>query len=527
MFVAFILAKGQSMSTRPLTVVLMVLLTHALANAQSTMEITTTIDLGPDRGQNFGTVFEARDADGKLVAGAGFAGVYNTRFRHDRHTLQFFIRPRNAADDFDVQTLPRPNADRGVYMLDYNGRLYAASHFSDRMFRWWDEASGQWVDDPTFGSEAHGSGDLVMLVAGRELRGINSQVHYDGKLLLDRPGVGHYHHFYYAAGHLVFFHNNRGGDPAFSRLYACKWDPESNQPLDLDNAAVLDVTFPGETPFAIGQLNGKIVNSSNMGGVYLLDDGAWRVLVEPDDKTSYQLYSMLNWHDKLLMAHYPSGHLFEFDGQAIRELEGWPPRMEGVSGSAREAQTTCLFGGDIHVGVWPWAELWRRDESSGDWSFLRRMFERPELTAAVNHPWEQEVRDYNQAHGKEIVANNWGHRVTGLVPLGGSLYVSTSAKAPWPAKDRLDFLTDEVWEEYGRVYRLTPRQGGIISAPIEWKNGPTTLTFTVTASGKMTVSQDGRLLGEATAALDGDWTITWSDGVFGPLGGSMTDQQVQ
>ncbi|GIS58962.1 MAG: hypothetical protein CM1200mP2_11870 [Planctomycetaceae bacterium] len=38
----------------------------------------TTVDRGRDRGQPFGSLFEARDAKGRLVAGAGFEEVYNT-----------------------------------------------------------------------------------------------------------------------------------------------------------------------------------------------------------------------------------------------------------------------------------------------------------------------------------------------------------------------------------------------------------------------------------------------------------------
>ena len=68
------------------------------------MQIATTIDFGKDVGQNWGTLFEARDAEGRTVLGAGFTGVYNTAFRMDRYTLQFFVRDDEAEMKFE--TLP-------------------------------------------------------------------------------------------------------------------------------------------------------------------------------------------------------------------------------------------------------------------------------------------------------------------------------------------------------------------------------------------------------------------------------------
>src|SRR5690606_29007431 len=40
--------------------------------------VEVEIELGEDRGQNFGTLFEVTDAEGRAIAGAGFPGAYNT-----------------------------------------------------------------------------------------------------------------------------------------------------------------------------------------------------------------------------------------------------------------------------------------------------------------------------------------------------------------------------------------------------------------------------------------------------------------
>jgi len=69
---------------------------------------------------------------------------------------------------------------------------------------------------------------------------------------------------------------------------------------------------------------------------------------------SYQLYSTMAFHDQLIMGQYPTGRIFAYDGKKITDLAGWPPKLKGVSGNAREAQTTVVYGGDVFVGVWPW-----------------------------------------------------------------------------------------------------------------------------------------------------------------------------
>jgi hypothetical protein len=111
-------------------------------------------------------------------------------------------------------------------------------------------------------------------------------------------------------------------------------------------------------------------------------------LRDPDGK-SFQVYSALNYYDRLLLGHYPSGCVYEFDGQNIRLQAGWPPRLPGVSGSAREAQTTTIYRGDLYIGVWPWAEIWRYDRDADHWHSMGRAFTGPALTDTVTHPYEQ------------------------------------------------------------------------------------------------------------------------------------------
>ena len=70
------------------------------------LSISATVDFGQDVGQNLGSLFQARDAAGKVVAGAGYLGAFNTDARSDRHALQVFVKPPGV--DVANPSTPRP-----------------------------------------------------------------------------------------------------------------------------------------------------------------------------------------------------------------------------------------------------------------------------------------------------------------------------------------------------------------------------------------------------------------------------------
>jgi len=491
---------------------------------EASMRVTVRMDRGEDLGQSFGSLFELGTADGKLVVGAGFQDVFNTHLRCDRHTVHFFVRPTDGARQYDCQPLPRPGPDAGAYLFDVADTLY----FRGGTIRRWDEEAQQWRDDPNrfSGRTRLGRGMLAFAT---------NHVEYDGRRILRGPEKGDFYRFYYAHGHLFFYHTwwagKRDGyrlyeadDKGFSKLYACPWTP-AEASVDLGRATVLTLPVLGETPFAYGQLGKEVLTCSNIGGLYVFDGQAWKTLVEPKLKTSYQIYTMVNFYDKLLMGQYPSGRLFVYDGEQVTHPPDWPPRLEGVSKSAREAQTAAIYGGDLFVGVWPWGELWRLNHDTGAWSFVRRMFPHPPITDKTTHPYEKECI------ALKLVTNQWGQRVTSLTPLADSLIVSTSAKWPCKWEPRFEFVPDGKWQDYGRVYRL--KAPGNLCAATAWTDGPTELQFS-TNGRELRISQDGKPL--ASAPLDeslaaglaagGVGKITWGAGAFGAFGGTSLTGQV-
>lgn len=487
--------------------------------AERGLTFKVTIDRGADLGQSFGSLFEAASEDGSLAIGAGFPNDYNTRYRGDRHAVQFFVRPKHGGRSFEVATLPRPNDLCGTYLYGRDGVVYSTYGGVRR----WDAQADRWRETPAIGGT-----EETMRVGKGVLEFGDSTVKYEGREILSNPPQGSYQLFFYAHGHLCFYHVNRregayrpyqNDQDGFSKLYACPWTPGEER-VDLSQAVVHTLPVVGETTFAWGQHDRQIVTGSNVGGFYVFEDGRWRMLLEPNINVSYQLYSTMAFFDRLLMGQYPTGRLFDYDGKQITDRAGWPPKPPGVSGSAREAQTTAVYGGEVFVGVWPWGELWRYNPDSQEWTLLQRMFSHPELSDAIVHPYDAENKNYQ-------VANLWGQRVTSLVPSGDGLFISTSAKSPaeWQP-EKFPFLAPDKWKSYGSVYRLT--MPGHLGANTAWTTGPTTLEFTL-HNGEMAISQDGKRLAATSIAgplaeqLRRDLKlkpVEWGRGIYGQFAGT-------
>jgi hypothetical protein len=483
------------------------------------LQFSVTVDRGEDIGQNFGSLFEISSQDGALVIGAGFQNHYNTRYRGDRHAIQFFVRPTDGERSYQIEPLPRPNALCGTYLMSRDGVLYS-------MYggvKSWDAQTGEWKP-----AEELGGTSESMRVGEELLEFGDSVVQFRGEKILDRPARGRYLMFFYANGHLCFYHVDNGNRPyraftneadGFSRLHACPWVP-GNGPVDLSQAITLTLPVVGETTFAWGQSGGQIFTGSNIGGFYLFEAGQWRMLLEPELNTSFQLYSSVVSYDRMLLGQYPTGRMFAFDGRQLAELPNSPPVLTGVSPSSREAQTSVIYAGDLMVGVWPWGEVWRQNPGSGEWQFLQRMFNHPDITDRVIHPYDEENRG-------NPVSNLWGQRVTSMIPLGADLYISTSAKGAetrWEP-ERYPFLAPEKWKSYGTVWRL--RMPGHLSASTAWTAGQTTLDFSIRGT-TMTISQDGQKLAETTISgpladqlrrVSKFQPVRWDEGIYGKFTG--------
>ena len=476
-------------------------------------------DIGPDVGQSFGSLFESRNSEGRVVVGAGFQDVYNTRFRNDRHTLQFYVRPNAGDERFTIRRTPHPDLDCGVYLFDHDSSIYAWTSVGNNSVRKWDETAKKWIAQLPRSMAAVRSGDGVMRLGDGRLVFGNNKVRYNDRVILTSKDTDY--NYYYAHGHLFFYRQLRASQGGNTVLYACPWTPREPQ-VDLSRAIVFKPKYDREVPFAWGQIGKQALTVSNQGGLYVFEEGKWRTLLEANNQVSYQVYSIIQLYDRLLLAQYPTGNLFEYRGKGKpKQLKGFPPKLPGVSASARECQTTAIYRGELFAGVWPWAEIWRYDFDKQKWHSLGRGFTHPKLTDKQTHPYEQHTKRFR------LVQNHWGQRITGMIPMGDELWMSTSAKGTYRWHAKYDFLTEMQRREYGAVLRL--KMPGSLSVPIRWNGGKLNLKFQVDRK-RMAVYQDGKLL--ASQSLGSQFKVNldklktkWGTGIFGPLAGKVISRK--
>ncbi|MCA9039366.1 MAG: family 10 glycosylhydrolase, partial [Planctomycetaceae bacterium] len=484
-------------------------------NKKPLLQVEMEIDFGEDRGQNLGSLFEVYDAEGKLVAGAGFVGAYNSYVRNDRERLHFFLKLDESTPE--INALPRVNKFTGVYLSDVGEELYARGRFAE------DDRFYQWKPDSDTWQVREEITEYDSPVAGKPLHIAAKKIEYDGQTILDLTGhediIGER---YYALGHLFLKTYAEPRSLESNQVLAIPWSPyQDDLQINLEQAIRLPLRSDKEFVYSFGQLNDEVLIATNTGGVYRFSNGTWVALVEPILTQSYQIYSMLNYYDRILMGHYPTGHLYEYDGHELKLLEDWPPVLPGVSPSAREAQTLMIYGGDLYAGVWPWAEVWRYDQNAGKWLFSRRMFDHPELTDKVVHPYENETKAVADMY------NLWGQRVTSLITMHDSLYISTSSKSGFAHESKFDFLSGERLEDYGRVYRM--KQPGQLTVPTSWQSGPRRFTFEL-LDDRMRIFEGEKLVAQQKLAVSTllnrePKRIVWGRGVYGKLAGDLLSHQ--
>jgi hypothetical protein len=476
-----------------------------LCAADTQFRLAIAFSREADRGENWGSLFEITDPTGAPIAGAGYLGAYNTFPRSDRDELHVFVRSLEAKQEWRIERLPPiESTATGFYPFQVGGELYVSPrNGSDPRVHLWDSSSGSWrvVDDVPNGSER---------IAGKSLHVTTDAVTWDGRTLI-KPAAGYrFGEHYFAGEKLVLRAFRSDGVKPENTFVVHTWSPdESLEPQPVQDFT-LELPQPREFVYAFAQWHDHTLAITNMGGVYRLRPSGWDVLRVPEPSVSYQIYSALNYRDKLLLGHYPTGEIYEYAGDKLILKKGWPPVMPGVSHNAREAQTLAIYNGELYAGVWPWAEVWRYD--GADWHFVQRMFSHPALIDSVTHPYEAETKNVDN------VFNLWGQRVTGLVPYKGSLIITTSSKggAPWDPK--FAFLSPDEQRDYGAIYRATLPGQISVHAPVS----PIPTRLELTKDGEfLTVRLNGAESGKIRVAPQ-TWrrlahgTILWADGIYGP-----------
>lgn len=470
---------------------------------------TVEIEFGEDRGQSFGNLFELIDDEGNVLGGAGFLDVYNTRFRNDRYKLQFYIKPTKQTDPL-ISRHPVPTRHTGLFIFDEGETIYGWA--DDRHTYEFDTQTNTWAKSRRYEVGNLPSGFGGMKLGDGYLSFRRSGIYFNDKLAVHLPASGRVYNFYYAEHHLFFFHQDQSNDEQFTKIYAVPWKPGDTTVDALPNSPSITCRYPRTTPFSWGQHQGRVVTVGNYGGIYTFVDGKWIEELQGSDQTSYQVYAQMHFNGTSYMAQYPTGNLFAYDKGPPKHLPNWPPKLPQVSPSAREAMSLGIYGGKMHVGVWPWAELWALNADADQWNYIARGFTHPELTDQQVHPYEK------QAMAQGLVQNHWGQRITSLVPHGDALYIATSSKGSDHWTSDRDFLPKHQADEYGSLLKLT--LPGSITATIEWHPNSIDLRFYVYPN-RIEIRRGKITLGSAAITREMYNSVLTSTprpgtGVFGP-----------
>jgi len=490
-------------------------LSHPLPSLDSSpVRFRMTVDFGADQGQNRGTLFEITDEEGHARIGAGFQGVWNTHYPGDRFSLQLWERPGPDGEAVSFQPLPRPSEGSLHYLFGTADGVHATCYTGDIPFKRWQNEKRQWEAAEGFSFQV---GTHRYMAASNVIRLGEKEV------FSFEPEKGTAGIYYYGGGHL-FFQVRFPGEERKTALYACPWKAETGEVLSLDQARVQILTVPGEFPYAYGQLNGDVFVATNNGGVFRFSEGQWYLLRPADPQTSFQIYAMINYYDRLLMGQYPTGELFDIQGDRLVHWEGVPPRPENSSPLFREAQSLAIYRGELYAGIWPWGEVWRLPHREGNWHYAARLFTRPSVSADITAPYEKEMNERSAP-----VYNIWGQRVTSLVPFGNSLYASTASKNGACFDEEYDFLDSCAQEEYGAVYRLT--LPGHAETNIPWTGAPVAFDIQITPEA-MTLSADDKEVlqlsrGNNALPYGSRARLHWGQGIFGPLHGEILRAEVE
>lgn len=460
-------------------------------------EISIEAELGQDHGQGLGTLFTAYDSAGHVLLGAGFQDSFSTYIRDNNRMLAFYCTGRN--EPIQIEAIGKPFgddvnaarliADNGVFAFYYDDPVQINSNFG---------IAADWMPNGLFGIQYVGDKRLVMLDDYEK----GPLLTLDGQVIFS-PGENFL--FYYSNGIVVIFLYNP------SRILIGPHDFYQEPFIDIHKFTEFSIYG---FPYIFGTYNDEVIISTNLGAVYSYKKNELKILREYDGK-SFQLYSAIKVYDQLFLGHYPSGSIYVYDGNGLREFPHPLPVPLNVNKRQREAQTLCLFNGDLYVGVWPWGELWRFNFDSSTWQFVDRLYDFPEMSPDVISPYHKEMVAIGGIY------NYWGQRITNMVPYGGSLYISTMNKGAFPyIPEQHSFISEESLEQYGQIHRLSgPLQ---ITSPISWRT-KSIFRFKISRD-KMSMTQDDELLQELEIdALKYGCgkveSVTVGHGVFGTFGG--------
>ncbi|OPY92784.1 MAG: hypothetical protein A4E73_00781 [Syntrophaceae bacterium PtaU1.Bin231] len=264
------------------------------ADTADTFDITIEVELAEDQGQGLGTLFEARDAKGRLLFGAGFQDSYSSYVRDNNRMLSFFCNSQNP--EIQIEPLGKPLGpestdarlvvDDGVFAFRWEGYDYPV-RISDMQRVGSDLRSMPTGIFSFWGLQYIGNKRLLMIDEETE-----SILTLDGQVIYSSAD---FFQFYYSNGIVVLFYY----DPY--RIFIGPWD-FSRDPF-LDRSKLTEFAIDG-VPFAFGAYKDELIIPTNIGSLYSYKNNALNVIRESDGVSSWQIPESSDKHLRELFGRW-------------------------------------------------------------------------------------------------------------------------------------------------------------------------------------------------------------------------------
>ena len=469
-----------------------------------------------------GSIFTIVDDQGNEVAGCGFQDFYNTRVPPRRNILQFYITTNQKPI---IRKLDSSKSSY-IYLWSINKDVYAEDYISDeiRCCLIFDSTTQKLV--PT---KSRFNGCLLNdVVVDKKLEFSEGQVIFDNNVILSSTDDISNHSFYFANDRVFYFsYDSKNNRSTINSIPLNSLINRDYSKLTSIEPQFSDIHRTGIYAWGIHQ--NMVFTCTNMGTIYMFNGKKWITLKEGEINTSYQIYSIGHFYNKLIGGHYPTGKLLEYNDKIqdfeLITKEGFDLIKPYMNPAAREAQTLAIYGGRLFVGIWPWSELWSCSKDSCD--LVTRIIKHPVQDGTQVHPYEEEA----SKHGH--VFNALGQRITSLVPYRQELLISTGTKAAIinPLKDN-NIIDDKLKSDYGAIYSLY--LPGTISVPILMNNNKKQISIKIRISKNIVeILQDDIILDRMkidkglAKKLRRKTKILWGQGIFGECSQTINHGQVR
>jgi hypothetical protein len=455
-------------------------------------ELSVTLNLNEDIGQKGGTIFQIKSPKGNLIACAGFNNGVNTRSSANNRLLSYFVQASKDTAIIKDIGKPFPDIIECGRIYNVNNELWALSYDHQKKryntkTNTWDEIADKNFSTSGFLTDIQSFGNNLIYVYTNKIL-INDSMLYQEELE-GYSIIG----FAINDGKVLIFRNapynyieNQRNIITIGQLH------HTNKQYNINILKHYEGYCPDPTlggVYSWAYKDEYFYVATNAGHLYKLNEKSFEAIHNVDIydtlRESWQVYAMINYYDELLLGHYPSGDLLSIENNKIKEPKKIfdIPAHPNVLDESREAQSMAIYSGALFCGLWPWGEVYMYKKNR--WRLLNRFFESPFYNNQIA-PYADRMHfntgEYN---------NQWGQRITDLVPFEKYLAVNTSFKNTISEIDK-KFIFKKEYEEYGKVYLVEiPYQ---LTANINYK--PSTEFKFICKNNKLSIFQDDELLAE-------------------------------